>query len=194
MRYFLKFIANFSIIPLLIGLLFFSNIKGYLRFKSYCSNEGGLRVYEPLEKNVGWVADDYDDAHVAAQLKHVGFVRYTEKKDGNTYDLRYLGGDPQHDSSFEKAPADESKPLAYKWRHVNGAIQDELRLSRSVFEIINVNTNHVSTRFYMFWYHRFGRAHTLFDAPYPVSCFHERGSNFGDFPRSLREINTAFEK
>lgn len=75
MKPFFKFIIIVSIIPLLIGLYFFDNIKGYYRFKQYCEKEGGLKVYEAIKKGVGLLAKDKDEAHSAALLENIGFVR-----------------------------------------------------------------------------------------------------------------------
>src|SRR5437868_10592772 len=73
-----KFLIFISIIFLSIFAFFFSNIKGYYRFKQYCEAEGGLRVYEPLERNVGWAAKDKEHAAFTSVLDSVGFVRYIE--------------------------------------------------------------------------------------------------------------------
>lgn len=97
-----KFLIIISIIFLSIFAFFFSNIKGYYRFKQYCEAEGGLRVYEPLEKNVGWLADDFENARLVALLDRGDFVRYTDKNGREIYDMRYLGGNPVSDSSYEK--------------------------------------------------------------------------------------------
>ena len=43
---------------LFIGLYFFDNIKGYYHFTQYCKNEGGLKIYEKLEKGLGMMDDD----------------------------------------------------------------------------------------------------------------------------------------
>ena len=102
-------------IPIFILLFFAPNIYGYFRFKSYCSSEGGLRVYEQLEKNVGWLAKDEYDARAVSQLKDIGFVRYIDKNDGNEYDLRYTGNNPQRDSSFEKIFIEDNELTKYNF-------------------------------------------------------------------------------
>jgi hypothetical protein len=180
-------------IMLSIASYFSSNIHGYFRFQHYCSSEGGLRVFEPLEKNVGWWAKDYNDAHVAAQLKYVAFARYKDEKDGVTYDLRYLGGDPQYDKAFEKIPADESKPLIYKWRYVAEDVPNELRLGRSGYEVLDFKNERILARFHMFGYSAFDPSNTILGAPSGIGCFHEGGATFYDLPRSLTEIITAFK-
>lgn len=192
MKPFFKFIVIVSIIPLLIGLYFFDNIKGYYRFKQYCAKEGGLRVYQPLEKSVGWWADDYDSAHMAAQLKYVAFVRYRDKKDGKEYDLTYMGGDPQRDSSFNKNSADQSKEIVYFWKNINKKISGESRLMRYGEEILNTN-NKILVSYYMLGYEKFNRSHTLLDAPSEVYCFLESAKKVGEMDGWITALNTSFK-
>lgn len=184
-----------AIIFIGVGFFFASNIYGYFRFKSYCSNEGGLRVYEPLEKNVGWFAKDkYDAMQAAGYLKYVGFVRYKDEEDGNTYDLRYLGGDAQYDWAFEKKPSDESKPLVYKWHFVSyQSIDNEIRLNRFGYEVYDLKENKLSARYYMYEYSKLEPSHTIFSAPSSITCLQENGEKVNNFSRPLLEIITAFK-
>lgn len=173
MKPFFKFIVIVSIIPLLIGLYFFGNIKGYYRFKHYCAKDGGLQVYESLEKGEGWWAKDEYEARVAAVLEHVGFVRYFDKKQSKIYDLRYLGGDPQLDSSFVTDLSDESKNILYKLNYINEAVKNELRLRKYGYEISDFSTGRLLARFYMYSYSKFDRDKTVLDMPSGVTCFND---------------------
>jgi hypothetical protein len=193
MRPKISFIGYLSIAPLLIGLIFFSNIKGYFRFISICAQEGGLRVYEPLEKNVGWWAKDKYQARAAALLAGVGFVRYTDKADNITYDIRFLGGNPQKDSSFIKSPADTSKLLTYQWRYINGRLENELRLGRQGYEILDISDDRVLVRFYIFGYSILDRDHTPLETRASVGCFDEKSFKFDEPDRWRKELNTAFK-
>ena len=51
----IKFTIWVTAFVVLVGLYFASNIYGYYRFKSICAKEGGLKVYQPLQKGVGWL-------------------------------------------------------------------------------------------------------------------------------------------
>lgn len=185
-NYFSKKMLIIAAIPLLIMIYFFDNIKGQYRFMQYCKTEGGLRVYEPLEKGVGWLAKDYSDAKAAAQLKHVGFVRFIGfKGDGKEYDLRYLGNNPQRDESFDKVLSDLSKPIIYEWKFINHRILNELRLSIWGFEIIDIEDQSIASRYHSFSYSQFDRSKSLFDAPSTVYCFRESG-------RVHQELNSSF--
>lgn len=188
-----KTVITLISIPIVVLLFFAPNIYGYFRFKSYCASEGGLRVYEPLEKNVGWLADDYDAAHMAAQLQYVEFVRYTDKKDNKTYDLRYIGNNPQRDSSFEKLPADESKKVIYRWVNVSEFVEGELRLKRFGEKILDLNDLKVLTTYYMFSYSNLDINNTIFGAPSRSYCFNSQAGTMGEIDNWITSLNTAFK-
>ena len=109
-----KIVIVFGAILLLIGLIFFENIYGYYRFQWYCSSEGGLKVYEKLEKDVGWMADDYYTALEVFLLEDVKFVRFSDKKNKELkYDLYYKGGKRRSRKSYETREVDPSQKIKY---------------------------------------------------------------------------------
>lgn len=188
-----KTVITLISIPIVMLLFFSSNIYGYFRFKNYCSSEGGLHVYEKLEKNVGWWAKDYDAAHVAAQLKYVAFVRYEDKKSGNTYDLKYLGGNPQHESSFEVLPSNEAV-ITYKWNYSSQIdMPSDSNMAFSRYEVLSFKNNSLVVSFNMFGYSWFNPDRTPLVTNIYESCFNEGGKSFKDLPRSMTEIITAFK-
>ncbi|WP_331347116.1 hypothetical protein [Cellvibrio sp. UBA7661] len=193
MKYFFKSIAVISIIPLLIALYFFDNIKGYWRFKQYCASEGGLRVYQPLERGVGWLAEDQEQAKAASLLEYVDYARYTDKNDGNTYDLRYLGGDLQLDASYEIKLEDQAKNPVYLWKSVGEGVKGELRLRRFGYEVVEIKSSKLFSLYYSFSYSKFDRSKTILDSPSRVYCFteHEKGSE-GLYGWRVA-LNTAFK-
>lgn len=192
MKQFIKYSAYFAIIPLLIGLLFFSNIKGYYRFKSYCENEGGLRVYEKLERNVGWWAKDKYDARAAALLDGVGFVRYTDKGDGKTYDIKYIGGDPQEEKSFEKLVSDKSKSIIYVWKDINEPIKNELRLMRYGEQILDINDK-IQAYYYIIGYQKLDPSHTFLGTSSETYCFNKPAKSNSEHSGWLTVLSTAFK-
>lgn len=192
MKPFFKFIAIVSVIPLLIVLYFFDNIKGYYRFKQYCEKEGGLKVYQPLEKNVGWLTKDYLYARTISSIDHVDFARYQD--DEGVFDLKYKGDKREVDSSYLKTLASDSKTVIYRWDRVNRMVPNELRLARSGYEIFDINTNKLMVRYYYFNYSRFDRSKTILDAPSSISCFNDRGENFDGVDQAFKKLNDAFKK
>lgn len=193
MKPFFKLSILFLVIPSLIGLYFFDNIKGYYRFKQYCEKEGGLRVYQPLEKNVGWLAEDQEQAKAASLLEYVDYVRYTDKYDENTYDLRYLGGDSQLDTSYEIRPVNKSNIPVYSWSSVGEEVKGELRIRRFGYEVIKIKKSELAALYYSFSYAKFNRSKTLLDMPSRVYCFteYEKGSE-GMYGWRVA-LNTAFK-
>lgn len=169
-------------IPLLIVIYFFDNIKGQYRFKQYCNKEGGLRVYEPLEKKEGWEAKDYYSARSALQLKHVGFVRFIDIKDNNRlYDLKYTDGNRESDSSYKKFPANESKETSYIWTIETSFVRGEDRLNRTSYKIIDKKNGKLAAIYNRFVYSQFDQNKSLFSAPSYVYCFNKTEEIFREF-------------
>lgn len=180
-------------IPILILIFFIPNIYGYFQFKSYCASEGGLRVYEQLEKNVGWQTDDYESAQMAAQINHVAFVRYNDKKDGNSYDLKFIGGYPINEKTFDKKPADEKRPVKYKYEDKNQNYKNELRLRKSSVIVTDVNTSKILVSYSWLNYSVYDRANTVLDGPSNIDCHvTEQKKNGNPIYSPLVYIDTAF--
>ena len=158
---------------LVLLLVYFSeNIYGYYRFKQYCWNEGGLRVYQKLEKNVGWLANNKRTAMVAAQLDYIPFVRYPVKKENNRfYDIRYIGGHPGKKASYLEVESNMEIPVKYKWVFTSGRLDNELRLTRQMDEIIDIKNGKPLIVFKKFSYSKFDRKNTLLAAPSGSSCY-----------------------
>lgn len=180
-------------IPVLILLFFSSNIYGYFRFKHYCSAEGGLRVYEKLERNVGWLAKDKGDAKVAAQLAGIGFVRYRDKNDGKHYDLRYLRGDPQRDSSYEILLSDKLKPVIYQWRNFTESVSNEIRLNRFGESVLGAEDGKLLAYYNGFSYSAFNINHTIFGSPSNQYCFLGINKERNKIDEWINELNKAFK-
>ena len=166
-----KTIGILVAIPLLIGLIFFENIKGYFRFQWYCSNEGGLKVYEKLEKNVGWMAEDYYTALEVFLLEDVKFVRFSDKKNKELkHDLYYKGGKRRSRDSYETREVDSSQKVKYVWTWVIQRIETELRLEKFSTEILDYETGNLLVGNYHFIYSIFNPNNTLLAAPSGTSC------------------------
>lgn len=180
-NYFSKKMLIIAAIPLLIMIYFFDNIKGQYRFMQYCKTEGGLRVYEPVVKGVGWQAKDYYDARSAFQLEGVGFIRYIDTKgDKKAYDLRYIGGDRNSDSSYKKFPIDETNKVNYLWAIEISPVPSETRLIKTSYKVFDSRTNRLVAIYNRFIYSQFDQDSSLFSAPSYVSCFKERGKTFSE--------------
>jgi hypothetical protein len=192
-NYFSKKMLIIAAIPLLIMIYFFDNIKGQYRFMQYCKSEGGLRVYEYLEKGAGWLAKDEAYARAAALIDGVGFVRFFDKKENGYFDIRYTGGNPQREESFDKKPSDTSKKTRYLWRIDVGQLSGELRLSRTNYEVFDVSGNDLMVGYYGFAYSQFDQNKSFLGAPSGVSCFHYPARSINEISGWRKEINTAFK-
>ncbi len=125
-----RFLIIISVIFLSIFAFFFSNVKGYYRFKQYCEAQGGLRIYEPLERDVGWLAEDNYDAKYLAKLDGVGFVRYKDDN-GDDQDIKYLR-DGHNDASYTVNASDSSYPTNYIWRRRWEFVDEGKRIKKLV--------------------------------------------------------------
>jgi hypothetical protein len=180
-KFFSKKLLIIAAIPLLIMIYFFDNIKGQYRFMQYCKNEGGLRVYESVVRGVGWQAKDYYDARSAFQLEGVGFIRYIDTKgDKKTYDLRYMGGDRDSDSSYKKLTIDETKEINYVWTIEISTVPSEVRLNKTSYKVFDNSNNKLVAIYNRFIYSQFDQDNSLFSVPSYVSCFKEKGKTFSE--------------
>lgn len=183
----LKTIGYISIIPLLIGLYFFDNIKGYYRFKELCGQEKQLVVKSKLERDVGWQLDlgkrtPRIYALQIAGLPHVKFVRFKDFDDRQLYDAYYVGrtervadgNDPRNRSDwehdYEVLPAEFKNPTIYQWQSFEEDLPNELRMSQAGYRFTDLRTKQVVVSFTQLGYSKFDRNHTLLDAPSGEVC------------------------
>lgn len=182
----LKIIGYISIIPLLIGLYFFENIKGYYRFKELCGQERQLVVKSKLERDVGWMIDlekrtPRSYAFQIAGLPYVKFLRFKDFEDRKIYDAYYIGktnkiadgGASRRDdweSDYELQPANFDKPAIYQWQSFEEDLPNELRMSRAGYRFTDLRTKQVVVSFNQLGYSKFDRNHTLLDAPSGEVC------------------------
>lgn len=160
-----------AFLVVILGWIFGDNLQGYNRYQDYCKKEGGLRVFQELERDVGWFASDVHEARTAAALSHVRFVRYREQQTSEEYDLRYIGGPLGLSSSYRAEKADISAEPIYVFRSVSEFIPQERRLRRWGNEVVDIRSNRVVASYFSFTYSKFDPNRTLLGAPSNDSCF-----------------------
>lgn len=180
MKEWLKIIGYISIIPLLIGLYFFDNIRGYYRFQALCDIEKSKQVIGKVEPNQGWIFEFTNRgnpetsawlADNVASIPNVKYVRFQDYEDHQTYDMRYIGGHPTLKNSYEIGPADLSIQPRYLWRQiVNEEFPDELRTGRAGVQIVDLTTNKIVVNFTHIYYGTFDQDKTLLAAPSGNVC------------------------
>ena len=163
------------IVPALITVFFFDNIRGYYRFKELCNIEKTKQIVNKVEPNMGWVFNEDVPSTTlfvfpTAALPHVKFVRFKDYDNKQIYDARYLGGRIYSKESFDVKLADlEQKPV-YAWKQIQEEFPKELRTSRYGDQIIDLRTNKVIVNLTNIGYGLFDRNHTLLDAPSGNTC------------------------
>ena len=169
----LKFLAWPVGIALLLTLYFADNIKGYYRFKELCVAQAGLKVYQPLERNVGWLVDGgrlYDTQYIDS-FEAVAFVRYRNAEDGKWYDVYRAPKINDGRDGYAQQPADLSKPVVYKSRVINiYDLPNEVRMGSQIMEFIDLRTNKLAASYTELGYSKFNREKTLLAAPSGEVC------------------------
>lgn len=169
MKPFFKLIIIFLVIPSLIGLYFFDNIKGYWRFKQYCAKDSGLKIYQKAESDKGWLVDSRSAAREVAVLSGVKFARFKDIKTDEYFDVEYISGSVNDNSSFKIGPSDFNIPTEYKWAGFSQVIKGELRLGKYGSELFDNNNNKIMG-FYRFSYAKFNRDNMPLDMNPYVIC------------------------
>ena len=176
---------------LVIGLYFAGNIKGYYRFKELCAKEAGLKVYQPLERGVGWL-DDGRRIYDAGPMTHedaVAFVRYRNEEDGQWYDVYRTQRVKVGDDPFAQQPADLSKPVIYQRRWSTNKLPNEVRMGITKNEFIDLRTNQTAATYTQLGYSKFNPENTLLAAPSGIGCPEQGG---GTDPKTGKAIPSHF--
>lgn len=159
-------------IALAIGLYFSDNVRGYYRFKEICAKDAGLHVYQPLERNVGWMVSGgrMYDAGFMAEFKEVAFVRYHNAEDGNWYDVYRAPKLKVGDLGIAQQPADLSKPVVYEFKIVQKDLEDEVRMGATIREFIDLRNSSLVATYKVFSYGKFNPDNTILAAPSGEAC------------------------
>ena len=171
----IKSILMILIVPALIAVFFFDNIRGYYRFKELCNIEKTKQIVNKVEPNMGWVFNEDVPSTTlfvfpTAALPHVKFVRFKDYDNKQIYDARYLGGRIYSKESFDVKLADLAQKPVYAWKQIQEEFPKELRTSRYGDQIIDLRTNKVIVNLTNIGYGLFDRNHTLLDAPSGNTC------------------------
>jgi hypothetical protein len=135
----------------------------YYQFKQLCAAEGGLKVYEKLEKGKGWEVQSLGDslskiyshtipnASFFRAKKGIGFPP-SDVPIGNLVDIRYLGGPTLPMSSYDVKAADLTVPITYR---IVSDVQRENnnRVSRFWFEVRETQAEKPRLRYTQFRFH-----------------------------------------
>jgi hypothetical protein len=150
-----------------VMLAYFSdNIRGYYRFKGLCETEGGLRVLHPLRRGVGWLGRKGD--HSLAAFPDVAFLRY---RDGAEFDVRYRSGLVSDERSYDTSPAHKDNEVTYELRWISESLPNEVRATRSCYEVREITTGVVMLRWCQIGYSTFRQDRTLLAAPSGQACY-----------------------
>lgn len=151
---------------------FWENIRGNQRFKAYCKNEAGLRIFKKALPNKVWLADSPYTAVVAASFDGVAFARYVEASTGRQVDVQYKSGPRTWRDSYVHVDADVSRQPIYGWRAIAGEpVQGEFRLTRVGYELYELQSGELLARYHNYGFFMFDPSKTPFASPAPEQCW-----------------------
>lgn len=193
MKPFFKFITVIFGVPLVFGIIFFDNIKGYYRFKQYCESEAGFRFYKPVEPNHGWLAPTKSGAMEIAYLDGVSFSRYKDIDSNQYFDVKYVSGKPYDVNSFSILPSDTSIKINYRWESFSKDVSGEKRLSSSGSEIFDLNGNKMFG-FYKFSYEKYNRKYLPLDMNPYITCDSSKIGERYSYSEWIALLKASFNK
>lgn len=158
----LRYVRNMVIFVLIWFAWKVDVFWNYYQFKQLCEAEGGLKVYEKLDKGRGWTVDKLFDSEAkfyAHTLTNAGFFRAqggvgfvpNGAKEKDLVDIRYLGGPTLPMTSYNISIADLSQIITYKIFTGVGRERSD-RVTRYWFEVRDVATTKVMLRSDQFRY------------------------------------------
>jgi hypothetical protein len=167
-----KLLAWLIGISLAAGLFFADNIRGYYRFKEICARDAGLRVYQPLERNVGWTVSGgrIEDTSMPIYMNEVAFVRYRNETDDMLYDVYRVQKLKVGDSGYAQQAADLNKPVVYEYRSSHRDLKDEVRLGAWITEFIDLRTSKIAATYSEISYGKFNTENSILAAPSGEAC------------------------
>lgn len=185
-------------IALALGLYHLDTILGRLKFKALCKTEAGPRIFDKVEKNVGWfVAEPLDGLYSYRspfQFEHVAFVRW-QNKTGEQFDVYRNPGfknmpfpkNPKDE--FILTPPDASKPVRYQYVFERIAFSDDDRFGRDQEKIVDLKSGAVVASFTQFAYQWTSPERVILNAPTGDSC-----SFSSEDYRNFRQSIFSFER
>lgn len=156
------------IIPALVVAYFFDNIRGYYRFREFCSEHKDVVVYQKLESNVGWqfnLKNNPENKDVVAEylyfLPQIKFFRFSDYGNRQSIvDARFVGAkrlpwtlfehqsvrssintEKEKQENYEFKPVStESHPI-YQLEQFDFLIPNQIRLREMGLRVIDLRTN-----------------------------------------------------
>lgn len=186
----IKLVIWMTAILALPTLYFAPNIYGYYRFKSICEKEGGLKVFQLLQRGVGWRTTVGLSQNPVAYFS-AEYSRY-QNKEGVLSDIRLISEKKSQyfDRDFKISVAESSKSPVYEYRESYEKVSNETRLLVTKTEVLDVATRSTLVIYKTFSYETFEQDRTLLGAASASSC--PQHANFG--PQDSQSRTTLGEK
>ncbi len=185
-----KLMIFIGTVGLAIALYNVDSFHGQWKFNQLCEEEGGPRMYAKIERNAGWLVEDKNELAYEGPFHFgdVAFVRWQNKK-GERFDV-YVDWDLKkkpypRKSEYIFLPVDETRTVRYKYQYTSTQIPTDERFSKTVLEIIDLNTNRVVASYTEFGYQWTKPERVILSAPTGVRCW-------GGETREMQQIRENF--
>lgn len=155
MKIILKIFFWFAVTVFLLGFYFADNIKGYYLFKKACTEEAGLKIYQPLKRDVGWFSEKNETAYLLYFYPGIAFVRFTDEAQSLRDLVRTVEKNDSSDSGFRQRPVDESKQPLYKFQKTIEEIPKKNRITRFKTTVTDLQSGQISVAYQEFSYRIF---------------------------------------
>lgn len=143
-------------IALAVGLVFTDNIRGYYRFKDICKNDSGLRIYDPLQKNQGWLAmGKADAAYLLHYYGEISYVRYFDSKESLQDLVRTDNKRDSSDDGFRAKPIESDRQPRYEYRDEFNRVPEEARMNRYTSTVKIIENGKLAVTYQDFTYRLF---------------------------------------
>jgi hypothetical protein len=163
----LTIVAGVSVLVLAAAAFFARDIRGYYEFHQLCEREGGLKVFEPLQRGVGWgIPEGQADAAVLpVSFDEVAFVRFRSEKDENLYDVVRAPRIKNSDPGYAVSPADASREVMYRFDRQWADLPGDAPVEMLRFSVTNVKSEALAASYS---HYSFGRQDS--DSPWLKDC------------------------
>jgi hypothetical protein len=187
----IKTLIKISVVIAVLGaaytVYYWEAIKGQWKFEELCEKEGGSRFYAKVEKDVGWEVDSNNDKKaykIPFGFGGVSFVRFKDEE-GILKDAYITAGETRWMKGYDIRPADIRLQPRYKLNLYQGLVQNDDRMSRTSFNISDIEKGGVVAEHTLFSYMWTSPNNVFLNAPTSVTC--RSGGEVDSFFSSIRK-------
>jgi len=170
-------------------------ITGYWKLNTLCELEAGSHVYEPLERNVGWIMPGFYEASdkyptFLPNKYKPSFIRYI-KNNGDEFDMLTF----DHRDNYKIIHADKTKAVRYIINSTGQYPGGDRRFWKNSEIIIDIKKRIIVASYTTFSFRWFTNRWFIFPPPRPTYCTNASSPLDNDeFYREVYENNITYRR